>query len=301
MPGYFGTDADRMWNPDMASATRDYERYAAEGGGGGWLSRLLGGSGASPGGRITSEPLPPPQGYEAPPPQPYVPPPPPATKLTSAPGIAERVLRMLAPPQEPPPVTSADYTGGVPFDPNGMPMPPTSADFTGGVPFDPGQFAPPVSSADFGGSQPPAVMAAPSAWRSWFGRPQQRAMGGPIEMMRGGYPELRMEPVRQGFFSTGGGSNYVEPDGRGDGRSDHVEARLSPGEFVVDSETVSLLGNGNNDSGARKLDQMREAVRRHKGKNLAKGKFSPNAKDPMEYLIGSPQSDGIRRLGKERE
>lgn len=305
MPGYFGTDADRMWNPDMASAARDYERYAAEGGGGGWLSRLLGGAKAPPGGRITSEPLPPPQGYEPPQAQPYVPSSPPATKLTSAPGIAERVLRMIAPPQEPPPVTGADFTGGVPFDPNGMPMPPTSADFTGGVPFDPGQFAPPVGADDFGlrvpprQSQTPAVMSAPSAWRSWFG-PQRRAMGGPIDMQRGGYPELRMAPMRQGFFATGGGANYVPLDGQGDGRSDHVEARLSPGEYVIDAETVSLLGNGNNDAGARQLDGMRKRVRIDKGRKLAKGEFSPNAKDAHEYLIGSPQSDGIRRLGKER-
>lgn len=308
MPGYFGTDADRMWNPDMASATRDYERYAAEGGGGGWLSRLLGGSGASPGGRITSAQLPPPQGYEAPPPQPYVPPSPPATKLTSAPGIAERVLRMLAPPQEPPPVTSADFTGGVPFDPASMPMPPTSADFTGGIPFDPGQFAPPVGADDFGlripprQGQAPAVMSAPSAWRSWFGGPQRRAMGGPIDMQRGGYPPLRTAPVRQGFFATGGGSNYVEPDGYGDGRSDHVEARLSPNEYVFDSESVSLLGNGDGEAGARKLDEMRKNLRKHKGRALSKGEFSPNAKkDAMEYLTSSPQSDGIRRLGRERE
>jgi len=302
MPGYFGTDADRMWNPDMASAARDYERYVAEGGGGGWLSRLFG-AGKTPAAGITSAPLAAPQGYETP--AAYVPPSPPATKLTSAPSIAERVSRMLAPPMEPPPVTSADYTGGVPFDPNGIPAPPTSADFTGGIPFDPGQFAPPVGADDFSRRIPrrqgPAPqMEAPSAWRSWFGRPQQRAMGGPIEMMRGGYPELRMAPVRQGYFATGGGSNYVEPDGRGDGRSDHVEARLSPGEYVMDAETVSLLGNGDNDAGARQLDSMRKRVRKDKGKKLAKGEFSPNAKDAHEYLVSSPQSDGIRRLGRER-
>lgn len=297
MPGYFGTDADRMWNPDMASAARDYERYAAEGDGGGWLSRLFGGGATPAAAGITSAPLEAPQGYEA---QPTVPMSPPATKLTSAPGIAERVLRMLAPPMEAPPVTSADFTGGVPFDPNGLPMPPTSADFTGGIPYDPAMEAPPVGPNDFGVSAaPPAMMAAPSAWRSWFGRPQHRAMGGAIQ--RGGYPELRMQPTREGYFSTGG-SNYVEPDGRGDGRSDHIEARLSPNEYVFDSESVSLLGNGDGNAGARKLDEMRKNLRKHKGRALSKGEFSPNAKkDAMEYLIGSPQSDGIRRRGRERD
>jgi hypothetical protein len=126
-------------------------------------------------------------------------------------------------------------------------------------------------------------------------------MGGPIEMMRGGYPELRMAPVRQGFFANGG-PNYVASDGQGDGRSDHVEARLSPGEFIMDAESVALLGDGDNTAGARKLEEMRKNIRRHKGRELAKGKFSSNAKrDAMEYLVGSPQSDGIRRLGTERE
>ena len=304
MPGYFGTDADRMWNPNMASAARDYERYAAEGGGGGWLSRLLGGGATPAAAGITSAPLAAPQGYEA---QPYVPQSPPATKLTSAPDIAARIARMLAPPMEAAPVTSADYTGGVPFDPTGMPMPPTSADFTGGVPFDPGQFAPPVGADDFSlripqRQGPPPPMEAPAAWRSWFGRPQHRATGGPIDMQRGGYPQLRTQPIREGYFSTGGGANYVEPDGRGDGRSDHVEARLSPNEYVFDSESVSLLGNGDGDAGARKLDEMRKNLRKHKGRALSKGEFSPNAKkDAMEYLTSSPQSDGIRRLGRERE
>lgn len=72
--------------------------------------------------------------------------------------------------------------------------------------------------------------------------------------------------------------------GRGTGRSDEIPARLSDGEYVMDAETVSMLGDGSTDAGAKKLDQMREKLRSHKGKTLARGKFSPNAKDPMEYL-----------------
>jgi hypothetical protein len=59
---------------------------------------------------------------------------------------------------------------------------------------------------------------------------------------------------------------------------------LSPKEYVIDAETVAMLGDGNPDFGAEKLDEMRANIRRHKGKNLAKGKISPDAKDPMEYL-----------------
>jgi len=78
--------------------------------------------------------------------------------------------------------------------------------------------------------------------------------------------------------------SYVESDGSGNGRSDHVEARLSPGEFVVDAETVALLGDGDNEAGARKLEEMRQGIRRQKGKALAQGRFSPDARDPEDYV-----------------
>ena len=102
-------------------------------------------------------------------------------------------------------------------------------------------------------------------------------------MMRGGYPEnlIHGMPTR---YARG---NYVPPDGRGDGRSDHVDAKLSPGEYVMDAETVSLLGNGDNDAGARRMDQFRRGLREQKGRALAQGKFSPNAKPPESYIKGS--------------
>jgi hypothetical protein len=78
--------------------------------------------------------------------------------------------------------------------------------------------------------------------------------------------------------------SYVAEDGQGDGRSDHVEARLSPGEYVIDATTTSALGNGSNEAGARKLDMMRQNIRKHQGKALAKGKFPPDAKSPESYI-----------------
>lgn len=72
--------------------------------------------------------------------------------------------------------------------------------------------------------------------------------------------------------------------GGADGRSDDVDALLSDGEYVIDAETVALLGNGSSEAGARRLDKMRSAVRQHKGKNLSKGKISPNAKSPLAYI-----------------
>lgn len=74
--------------------------------------------------------------------------------------------------------------------------------------------------------------------------------------------------------------------GPGDGRSDDIPAVLSDGEYVIDAETVALLGNGSNKAGAAQLDRFRANVRKHKGKELAKGRFSANAKNPQAYMAG---------------
>ena len=95
--------------------------------------------------------------------------------------------------------------------------------------------------------------------------------GGPMRMNQGG-------PLSQA-------SRYVR--GGGTGRSDEIPAYLSDGEFVVDAETVAMLGDGSSKAGAAALDTMRENIRSHKGKVLAKGKFSPNAKSPLQYLKGA--------------
>ena len=74
--------------------------------------------------------------------------------------------------------------------------------------------------------------------------------------------------------------------GAGDGREDKIPALLSDGEYVIDAETVALLGNGSNKAGADMLDQFRVNVRKHKGRDLARGEFSKNAKRPERYLVG---------------
>ena len=72
--------------------------------------------------------------------------------------------------------------------------------------------------------------------------------------------------------------------GGGTGRSDEINAKLSDGEYVIDAETVAMLGDGSSKAGAKRLDEMRASIRKHKGKVLARGKFSPNAKSPLAYL-----------------
>jgi hypothetical protein len=83
-----------------------------------------------------------------------------------------------------------------------------------------------------------------------------------------------------------GGRESFAVDGVGTGRSDEIPALLSDGEYVIDAETVAMLGDGSSRAGAKRLDDFRVKVRKHKGRNLAKGKFSANAKRPERYLSG---------------
>jgi hypothetical protein len=75
--------------------------------------------------------------------------------------------------------------------------------------------------------------------------------------------------------------------GGADGRSDDVNAVLSDGEYVMDAETVAMLGNGSSKAGAAQLDQMRANLRKQKGQALSRGQISPDAKSPLSYLRGA--------------
>lgn len=101
-------------------------------------------------------------------------------------------------------------------------------------------------------------------------------------------PDQTPAAIPQTAMARGGALSNVAmlARGTGHGRSDTINARLSDGEYVIDAETVALLGNGSTKAGASALDQMREQLRKQKGKVLAKGKFSPDAKSPLAYLKG---------------
>jgi hypothetical protein len=109
--------------------------------------------------------------------------------------------------------------------------------------------------------------------RTWTQEPVAAAHGGsisagPLAMLAQGGAERAQGPV----------------SGPGTGRSDEIPARLSDGEYVIDAETVALLGDGSSDAGAKALDQFRENIRAHKGGALSHGKISPDAKSPEQYL-----------------
>ena len=72
-------------------------------------------------------------------------------------------------------------------------------------------------------------------------------------------------------------------NGTGDGQSDDIPAWLADGEYVMDAELVSMLGNGSNKAGAKVLDKFREEIRAHK-RSAPLGKIPPKAKSPLNYL-----------------
>ena len=96
--------------------------------------------------------------------------------------------------------------------------------------------------------------------------------------------------ARGGMMAAKGGASRGRDAyavrGPGTGRSDEIPALLSDGEYVIDAETVAMLGDGSGEAGAKRLDEFRIKIRKHKGRNLARGKFSDNAKRPDKYLSG---------------
>jgi hypothetical protein len=152
-------------------------------------------------------------------------------------------------------------------------------------------------------ARPPMMQGGPQ--RMPQGTPPQGQQGMPQRMpqqgMQQGRPQMPQRPrdPKMAYYQYGnppakamamGGLNQVHSmriGGGADGRSDDVNAVLSDGEYVFDSESVAMLGNGSSKAGAAKLDQMRSKLRQHKGQALANGKISPDAKSPLAYLKGA--------------
>ena len=138
------------------------------------------------------------------------------------------------------------------------------------------------------------VTLTPEQWRQYALYPRGGPQRGGEEAFFNYAVEPLMKPVaaaRGGAINdfavaaARGGRNFAV-NGPGTGRSDSIAAKLSDGEYVMDAETVALLGDGSSKAGAQRLDQMRVNIRKHKGQNLAKGRFSVNAKSPERYMSG---------------
>ena len=140
---------------------------------------------------------------------------------------------------------------------------------------------------DIGPLAPPQAGVAPGALEDVVGR--GRGAFGAVGMGQGGSPVSRADYWQQNedvpntipTVSRRGGHQV---NGPGTGRSDDIPAMLSDGEYVIDAESVALLGDGSGDAGARRLDEMRRNLRKHKAKNLKKGEFTHKAKTPEGYM-----------------
>lgn len=102
------------------------------------------------------------------------------------------------------------------------------------------------------------------------------AKGGAIEG-KGGLLSLAEQMAYQLAHSKG----LIQ--GEGGGQDDVVDVKAAPGEYVMDAEIVSALGDGNNEEGARKLDQMRVNIRKHK-RTGGLTSIPPKAKAPEQYM-----------------
>lgn len=117
-----------------------------------------------------------------------------------------------------------------------------------------------------------------------YSQPVTAAQGGAIGALSSQTPSYYRYGSMPMNMASGGYASGGLRSLKDDGRSDHIPAMLSDGEFVVDAETVALLGNGSNEAGANRLEGMRQEVRKQKGKALSRGKFSPDAKSPLSYI-----------------
>jgi hypothetical protein len=164
-------------------------------------------------------------------------------------------------------------------------------------------------ASSMAGSRPPAVNDAIKAMspeqQEYFNRPSVKWDWNKLQsdanaqnMSLSQYMSTYWPQVSSGIYNMAMGGMYAAGGGPlgavarlvrggGSGRDDTINARLSDGEYVMDAETVAMLGDGSTDEGARRLDSMRSQLRKHKGKTLARGKFSPNAKSPLAYLKGA--------------
>jgi len=140
----------------------------------------------------------------------------------------------------------------------------------------------------FDSSQEPTMAAGGPTTHYTFGRVIDPAenLGMAQGMKRGGLSQThtmhshQTNPVVNNRVDFRQGSAV---NGAGDGQSDDIPAWLADGEYVMDAELVSMLGNGSNKAGAKVLDKFREDIRAHK-RSAPLGKIPPKAKSPLNYL-----------------
>jgi hypothetical protein len=144
------------------------------------------------------------------------------------------------------------------------------------------------------GGQPDKTSYA-NTWGQWTppnpaGQAQSNVTGAPA---RGALSDVIPHRAMVGHAQGGAMPHGQGPQtmsrhvrGPGDGTSDSIPARLANGEYVLSADVVSGLGNGDNGSGAKRLDQFVHNVRVHKAQNASQGKLPADAKPIPHYMGG---------------
>jgi hypothetical protein len=116
-------------------------------------------------------------------------------------------------------------------------------------------------------------------------------------------------PYRQGgaplniqmMYAKGGREDYrggKEVAGPGDGQSDDIPAWLADGEYVLDAEIVSALGNGSTKAGTQLLDEFRRQIRAHK-RGGALSSIPPESKSIDHYFQAAQRKIHAKRSKKQ--
>jgi hypothetical protein len=129
-----------------------------------------------------------------------------------------------------------------------------------------GTFMPPPSPRNPTDVYNEQMTYAADGGRVGMGLPQSASM-----------PQL-MSPAQFGYLNSRTGGRIAGP---GDGKSDDIPALLSNGEHVIDAATVSDLGNGDNDTGQKRLEQIKHKIR------SSAGRKNPRKASPKQKGLGS--------------
>lgn len=99
---------------------------------------------------------------------------------------------------------------------------------------------------------------------------QQKAEGGYIGYADGGEADDDMIKHLMEYRKGGGHHGPGPVKGIGSGQEDKIPAWLSDGEYVWSAQDVADLGDGSTDEGVRRLDKMRQMVRKQAGRKDVK-------------------------------
>jgi hypothetical protein len=106
-------------------------------------------------------------------------------------------------------------------------------------------------------------------WLEYYNNPE--FSGNPVPFKKGGSVKKAAKPVHKSteiIIETGMPAMHglgMFLGGSSCGQDDQVPAILSDGEFVIPADVVAHLGDGNNNAGAKKLDEMIKNIRKSKG------------------------------------